>query len=66
MPGNWGKLDCPTCGHAHPPPVHPDCECEELIADLVCPKCGHGWEIRVELWRYYEIPEALPTRDEDR
>ena len=66
MPGDWGNLDCPACGNAHPPPEGATTECEHVVADLICPKCGHGWEVRVELWRYYEIPEALPSREEDR
>jgi predicted RNA-binding Zn-ribbon protein involved in translation (DUF1610 family) len=66
MPGDWGNLDCPSCGYAHPPPEHAATDCDAVIADLVCPKCGHGWEVRVALWRYYGIPEELPTREEDR
>jgi hypothetical protein len=66
MPGNWGNLDCPACGHTHPPPEGASCDCDELLADLVCPECANGWEVRVELWRYYEIPQELPTSEEDR
>jgi hypothetical protein len=66
MPGNWGNLDCPGCGHAHPPPERASTDCEEVIADLICPECGFGWEQRVALWSYYEIPEELPAHDQDR
>ena len=66
MTGNWGKLECPHCGEPHPPPARAACECEELIADLVCPRCHKGWEVRVELWRYWGIKQELPSRSEDR
>lgn len=66
MPGNWGNLDCPKCRHTHPVPERATSECEAVIADLICPKCRHGWEVRVELWRYYGVPEELPSREEDR
>jgi transcription elongation factor Elf1 len=66
MPGNWGRLDCPSCGHTHPPPERASSECDAVIADLICPNCGQGWEVRVELWRYYGIQEELPSREQDR
>jgi hypothetical protein len=67
MPGNWGNLDCPACGATHPVPERAsNCECDEVVADLLCPQCGQGWELRVALWRYYEIDERLPSPAEDR
>ena len=66
MTGNWGNLDCPGCGNAHPPPDSAASDCEFLTADLLCPECHRGWEIRVELWRYYGIQPELPSREEDR
>ena len=66
MTGDWGNLDCPGCGKAHSPPERPTTDCDGLIADLTCPECGEGWEIRVELWRYYGVPQELPLREEDR
>jgi hypothetical protein len=67
MPGNWGNLDCPQCGNPHPAPEHASStECHAVIADLVCPECHHGWELRVELWRYFGIDPALPSPEEDR
>ena len=41
-------------------------ESEAVVADLICPKCHRGWEVRVELWRYYGIRQELPAREEDR
>jgi hypothetical protein len=66
MPGNWGNLDCPHCGCIHPPPELASTDCEAVIAEVICPSCHKGWEVRVELWRYYDIPEQLPSREEDR
>jgi hypothetical protein len=66
MPGNWGNLDCPNCGYTHPPPESAATECDAVVADLICPECHRGWEVRVELWRYYGIQEELPSREEDR
>jgi hypothetical protein len=66
MSGFWGSLDCPNCGHTHPPPAAPACDCDHLIADLICPQCHRGWELKVELWRYYGIQAELPSREQDR
>ena len=66
MPGDWGKLDCPDCGCPHPPPERATVECESVTADLICPSCHRGWEVTVELWRYYGIERELPSRAEDR
>jgi hypothetical protein len=66
MPGNWGNLDCPDCGCTHATPAGVTAECEELVAELVCPECGKGCELRVELWRYYGVAEELPSREDDR
>jgi hypothetical protein len=66
MPGDWGKLDCPHCGCTHPVPARAATDCDAVIADLICPTCHGGWEVRVELWRYYGIPERLPSGEEDR
>jgi hypothetical protein len=66
MPGNWGNLECPNCGCTHPPPDAADTECDQVIADLICPQCHHGWEVTVELWRYYGIQPELPSREDDR
>ena len=65
MSGNWGKLECPDCGHQVPPQGAAS-DCEGLILDLVCPQCRHDFEIRVELWRYYGIVPELPSREDDR
>jgi transposase-like protein len=66
MPGNWTDLDCPSCGHTHPPPEQMTTDCDFVIADLVCPECQRAWQVRIELWRYYGIEEALPSREQDR
>ena len=66
MPGNWGNLDCPGCGRTQAAPEHVITECDAVIADLTCPNCHRGWQVRVELWRYYGIPEELPSREQDR
>ena len=66
MPGTWGNLYCPGCGHTHGPPERVTTECDALVADLHCPECQRDWEARVELWRYYGIPEELPSREQDR
>jgi hypothetical protein len=66
MPGNWGYLDCPNCGCPHPPSEGAATECDAVVADLICSHCHRGWEVRVELWRYYGIQEELPSREEDR
>lgn len=66
MPGNWGNLDCPNCGCIHPPPEVASTDCDAVIADLICPSCHEGREVRVELWRFYDIQEQLPSREEDR
>lgn len=66
MSGNWGNLDCPHCGHPHPIPETAATDCDAVIADLVCAECHSGYQVRVELWRYYGIKEALPSREDDR
>ena len=65
MPGNWQNLDCPSCGNTHPTPERASTDCDDVFADLVCPMCHRGWEVRVELWRYYGIQPELPSREED-
>lgn len=66
MSGDWGRLECPYCGTAHPPPEGAASDCEALILDLLCPACHRGFEVRVELWRYFGIERELPSRQEDR
>jgi len=66
--GDWGSLECPHCGAGQPPPdaraaTNDD---EWLFVALTCARCGGEWEHRVEIWRYYGVPEELPSREEDR
>jgi hypothetical protein len=66
MPGNWGNLDCPDCGRTQPPPELASTDCEAVTGEVICPDCDKSREVRVELWRYYDIQEQLPSREEDR
>jgi hypothetical protein len=38
---------------------------EWIFVRLVCANCETEWEHSVEIWRYYRVPERLPSRDED-
>ncbi len=68
MSGDWGSLDCPRCGTTHPPPDSAAAtdDDETIRVQLGCVTCGHRWEHSVEIWRYYGVPERLPSREEDR
>jgi hypothetical protein len=61
MTGDWGNLDCPQCGCTHERPERVTTDCDAVIAALFCPHCDKSWERRVELWRYYGLPEELPS-----
>jgi hypothetical protein len=65
---DWGNLDCPHCGaeHASPDPRQATNDDEFLFVLLSCARCGGEWEHRVEIWRYYDVAERLPSREEDR
>jgi hypothetical protein len=67
MSGDWGNVDCPQCGARQPrPDAAAATNDDELLAvRLTCADCGTAWEHGVEIWRYYGVPEHLPSRDED-
>jgi hypothetical protein len=66
MSGDWGNLACPHCGvvHGPPDPRAASNDDERIFARLVCTNCGTEWEHSVEIWRYYRVPEPLPSNDE--
>ena len=68
MSGDWGNLACPRCGAMHQPPDTRSAtnDDEWIFVRLVCDSCGAEWEHRVEIYRYYGVPEQLPSREEDR
>jgi hypothetical protein len=68
MSGDWGNLACPHCGAIHQPPDTRSAanDDEWIFVHLVCASCGGDWKHRVEIYRYYGVPERLPSREEDR
>jgi hypothetical protein len=68
MSGDWGNLACPHCGAVHEPPDARAASNDDewIFVRLVCASCAAEWEHSVEIWRYYRVPERLPSREEDR
>jgi hypothetical protein len=66
--GDWGKVECPRCGAAQPPPdPRAATNDDELIfVHLTCVNCGQQFDHWVQLWLYYGVAERLPSREEDR
>ena len=67
MSGDWGNLACPRCGAVHETPdARAASNDDEWIwVRLACTNCRAEWEHSVEVWRYYRVPERLPSNEED-